>query len=151
MWWGNTEVEKKVAILKCCRGFGGFFAFFFFLIWGSDNFMVGCQSFPVDFSGNVFYIIYLIVWVWETRCLAGILQLAHYFLYVYRSKSVVLSSQNVVPSLHQLQWFYSSSCVLRLSYFSSSPQLCLGPKYTPSALMKRWVSHTLSFALSHHL
>lgn len=81
--------------------------------------------------------------LWLSRCFA-----AGTLLGVCLCNSIVLSSQNVVPSLHQLQWFYSSSCVLRLCYFSSSLQLCLGPKYTPSALMKRWVSHTLSFTLS---
>lgn len=76
--------------------------------------------------------------LWLSRCFA-----AAALPDLSPSNSVVLSSQNAVPSLHQLQWFFSSSCVLRLSYFSSSPRLCLGPKYTPSALMKRWVSHAL--------
>lgn len=39
-----------------------------------------CQSFPVYLSGNVVHIIYLIVQLWETRGLAGVLQLVHYLM-----------------------------------------------------------------------
>lgn len=42
--------------------------------------MVECQSFPVYLSGNVVHIIYLIVWVWETRVLVGVLQQLHYLV-----------------------------------------------------------------------
>lgn len=144
--WGNTEVEKKVIILKCCRT--GFFTFFWnlrewsFYGWMSE---LPCVSFWECCSYNLFDSLGM-----GNSCLSGCFAAAA-LLGVYPSNSIVLSSQNVVPSLHQLQWFYSSSCVLKLSYFSSSPQLCLGHKYTPSALMKRWVSHSLLCPVSHHL
>lgn len=147
MCWGNTEVEEKVAVLKCCRGFGGLFHFFlnlrlnFFKFYGWMS-ELPCAYFWECCSYNLFDSLGMGN-SWLSGCFA-----AGALLDVYLYNSILLSSQNVVPSLHQLQWFYSSSCVLRLSYFSSSPQLCLGPKYTPSALMKRWVSHTLSFTLS---
>lgn len=42
--------------------------------------MVECRSFPVHISGNVVHIIYLIIWVWETHGLVGVLQQVHYLM-----------------------------------------------------------------------
>lgn len=114
----------------------------FFRTWESDHFMLACQSLPVCLSGNVVHIIYLIVWVWKTRGLAGVLQLVHYLVSALPTplfclhRVQFLLSTNHSDSPHPLVFWGSPVSHLHLSYV-----------WDPSTLHLHWWNggcHTLS-------